>query len=63
QVTATERIEITNTGRVLADIHTPTLTVEEGAFLEGRCSMGPAKPAKQQPASPKVAQIPVAKKG
>lgn len=34
-----ERVEITSIGRVYADIYTPILTMEEGAFLEGRCSM------------------------
>ncbi|MEM1179311.1 MAG: polymer-forming cytoskeletal protein [Acidobacteriota bacterium] len=37
----TERVEIASTGRVLADLYTPTLTMEEGAILEGRCSMRP----------------------
>jgi cytoskeletal protein CcmA (bactofilin family) len=38
-IRCTERVEITSIGRVYADIHTPVLTMEEGAFLEGRCSM------------------------
>lgn len=37
----TERVEISSTGRVLADLYTPTLKIEEGAILEGRCSMRP----------------------
>ncbi|MEM8993791.1 MAG: polymer-forming cytoskeletal protein [Acidobacteriota bacterium] len=37
----TERVEISSTGRVLADLYTPTLKMEEGAILEGRCSMRP----------------------
>ena len=32
-------VEITAKGRVLADLHTPALVVEDGGHLEGRCSM------------------------
>lgn len=56
-----ERVEITSTGRVLADLYTPSLTVEDGAFFEGRCSMQKQgeEPAKAD--GSKVAQLPVAK--
>lgn len=37
--TAAERIEVTATGKVYADLVAPVLVVEEGAFLQGRCSM------------------------
>jgi cytoskeletal protein CcmA (bactofilin family) len=43
QLKARERVEITSLGRVYADLQTPILTVEEGALLEGRCSMEKAK--------------------
>lgn len=43
QLRARERAEITARGRVYADLTTPILTVEEGAMLEGRCSMEKAK--------------------
>ena len=36
---AAERVELTSSARVFADLFAPVLTVEEGAFLEGRCSM------------------------
>lgn len=39
QLEATEQIEITGTGRVFADLDTPSLKIEEGALFEGRCSM------------------------
>jgi cytoskeletal protein CcmA (bactofilin family) len=32
-------VEITAKGRVFADLHTPALVVEDGGYLEGRCSM------------------------
>ena len=38
-VRTTEQIEITSTGRVMAELFTPSLCVEDGAFFEGRCSM------------------------
>lgn len=36
---ADQRIEITAGGRLLGDIVTPTLVIEEKAFFEGQCSM------------------------
>ena len=36
---AQERVVIAATGKVLADVHTPILTVEEGAVIDGRCYM------------------------
>jgi cytoskeletal protein CcmA (bactofilin family) len=36
---ATRRVQITATGKVLADVDTPSLIVEDGAFFEGRCAM------------------------
>ena len=41
---ATEKIEIHNKGRVFGTILSPTLLVEEGAYLEATCqTKGPAK--------------------
>jgi len=47
-IRAKERLEITAFGKVYADLGTPSLSIEDGAFFEGRCSM-------EQPAA-KVAQ-------
>ncbi|HEY1435342.1 MAG TPA: polymer-forming cytoskeletal protein, partial [Thermoanaerobaculia bacterium] len=38
-VHATERIEIHPRARVTAELHTPVLRIEEGAFFQGSCSM------------------------
>lgn len=38
-VRAARRIQISATGKVRAEIDTPSLVVEDGAFFEGRCSM------------------------
>jgi cytoskeletal protein CcmA (bactofilin family) len=42
-IRATEQVVLHATARVWADIHTPTLVVEEGAFLEGKVSMEEGK--------------------
>jgi cytoskeletal protein CcmA (bactofilin family) len=38
-VLASKRLQIAPGGRVYADITTPSLVVEDGAILEGRCAM------------------------
>jgi cytoskeletal protein CcmA (bactofilin family) len=50
-ICAARRVQITSTGRVFADVDTPSLLVEDGAFFEGRCVMGrePAKTAAVPP--------------
>ena len=63
QITASRRIEIGPGGRVLADLETPALVVEEGAFYEGQCAMArPAKASAEPASGPKViARLPAAK--
>jgi len=39
-VQATERVELLAGARVLGDISTPVLRIEEGAHFEGSCQMG-----------------------
>lgn len=38
-VEATERLQIAPGGRVLAEIVTPSLVIEDGAIFEGKCTM------------------------
>jgi cytoskeletal protein CcmA (bactofilin family) len=38
-VVAQTRLEIRAPGKVIGDVTTPTLVINEGAVLEGRCSM------------------------
>ena len=38
-VVAQTRLEIRAPGKVIGDVTTPTLVIDEGAILEGRCSM------------------------
>lgn len=61
-VRALERLEITKIGKVYANLATPSLSVEDGAFFEGRCSMerGGAEHPKARPAN--VESITAAKK-
>ena len=44
-VIATERLELGRTARVMGNIQAPRLTIEDGAILEGGCSMVKAKEA------------------
>lgn len=38
-IRAARRIHLSSTGKLLADIDTPSLIIEDGGFFEGRCSM------------------------
>ncbi len=59
---ASERVEITAMGKVLADVYTPSLTIDDGAFFEGRCSMERLAKQKGDVDHKKVAQMPLAKR-
>ncbi len=39
EIKALERLEIGASGRVEADLVTPALVIEDGAFFQGRCTM------------------------
>jgi cytoskeletal protein CcmA (bactofilin family) len=56
-VRAAQRVEITAQGKVNADLETPSLMIEDGAFFEGRCSMGKRSQAAGE--RPVVARIPI----
>jgi cytoskeletal protein CcmA (bactofilin family) len=47
-ITATERIELGRSARVVGDIRTPALVIEQGAVFEGGCRMTQAPAAKAQ---------------
>ena len=38
-ISASRRIHLSSTGKVFADVDTPSLVVEDGAVFEGRCAM------------------------
>lgn len=44
-VVATDRIELQPKARILADLTTPALAIEEGAFFQGSCKMGQETPS------------------
>lgn len=51
RVKATERIEIAAGGKVFAELETPRLVVEDGAILQGQCTMSRTRtmPDSEQP--------------
>jgi cytoskeletal protein CcmA (bactofilin family) len=51
-IQASRRIQITATGKVFADVETPSLIVEDGATFEGRCSMNREAARAAAPAVP-----------
>ena len=38
-IEAGDRVDIRRSGRVVGDIQTPTITIEQGGILEGKCFM------------------------
>ncbi len=44
-VTASERVELKASARVLGDVEAPIVSMEPGAVLDGRCCMVKEKPA------------------
>ena len=43
-VTSKRRVEVTATGRIRGDIHTPVLVTSAGAVLDGRIEMASDRP-------------------
>ena len=60
-VTAGQRVEITTRGKVNADLETPSLVIEDGAFFEGRCTMGKERSQAAAGERAVVAQMPANK--
>lgn len=53
-VRASKRIQIAPKGRVFAEIDTPALIIEDGAFFEGRCTMAREEREGAKAAGPKL---------
>jgi cytoskeletal protein CcmA (bactofilin family) len=51
-VVAQTRLEIRAPGKVIGDVTTPCLVINEGAILEGRCSMRAGAGAEETLATP-----------
>jgi cytoskeletal protein CcmA (bactofilin family) len=48
-IVASDRLELRGHARVVGDVETPVLVVEEGVVLEGRCRMQREAPAEAAP--------------
>ena len=55
-VVAHQRVEIAAGGKVLADIETPSLVVEDGAVLQGQCNMSGRAGGAQPERTPRPAE-------
>lgn len=53
-IRAARRIFLSPTGKLLADIDTPSLIIEDGGFFEGRCSMDREESKATAGAGPKL---------
>lgn len=62
-VVAKTRLEIQAPGKVIGDVTTPSLVINEGAILEGRCSMRAGASAEETRAVPAPASAPQLKTG
>lgn len=56
-VIATEKLQLGRTARVMGNIHSPRLIVEEGAILEGSCSMLKARETQEEEAVAAAAEF------
>jgi cytoskeletal protein CcmA (bactofilin family) len=56
-IIATDRLELGRTARVMGNIQTPRLTIEDGAILEGGCSMIKAKEAVEKRKNEKLSSV------
>ncbi|MDP9120244.1 MAG: polymer-forming cytoskeletal protein [Acidobacteriota bacterium] len=63
-ITASRRIQIAATGKMFADLDTPSLIIEDGALFEGRCAMT-REGQKNSAGGPKLVapKAPVAREG
>ncbi|MEM1245577.1 MAG: polymer-forming cytoskeletal protein [Acidobacteriota bacterium] len=57
EVKALQRVEIGASGRVEADVWTPALVIEDGAFFQGRCTMEVDTPSETSSRGAKVAPL------
>jgi cytoskeletal protein CcmA (bactofilin family) len=55
KVRASRRVHLSTTGKLLAEIDTPVLIIDEGGFFQGQCSMA-REEAKAAVPTPKLVQ-------
>jgi cytoskeletal protein CcmA (bactofilin family) len=58
-IVASEKLQLGRTARVMGNIHSPRLIIEEGAILEGSCSMLKARETQEEEAVAAAAQYEV----
>ncbi len=58
-----ERVELRRPARVFGDVEAPTLVVEEGALLEGRCRMTKADPEAEASRGRDASVVPLKRPG
>ena len=51
-----EKVELTSTARVLGDIATQIIVIDEYAIFQGRCNMNQENPQKGRPSAPKTSK-------
>ena len=58
---ATERVEMTRSARVFADVEAPVIVIEEGVLFEGHCRTTHGRPGETAPArdGPAAAVVPL----
>ena len=56
-IIATERLELGRTARVMGNIQTPRITIEDGAIFEGSCSMIKAEEAVEKRKNEKLSPV------
>ena len=56
------KVEITSSGKVMADVYTPSLVIREGAFFEGRCFMRTSSRSEDDSERGKVTRMPLVKR-
>jgi cytoskeletal protein CcmA (bactofilin family) len=54
-IRASRRVHLTPTGKLFADVDTPSLVIEDGGLFEGRCSMS-RESARAAATGPKLVQ-------
>ena len=61
KVQAGIKVEVTAGGHLLADVETPALVIEDGAYFEGQCTMnrGTDRQGLDKPRGPVVARMPM----
>jgi cytoskeletal protein CcmA (bactofilin family) len=62
-IRASRRVHISPTGKVFADVDTPSLVIEDGAVFEGRCSMSRDNAKSAAASGPKLVTQKAAREG